>query len=118
MSYYDEISESRDNWRATRKALCMRCGGRADFRGLQVHEIERRSHAPRSWAHPCNYLLLCGTCHEGEFATMPHARQLAYKMIRDNDHYDLEAWLALGRRPSSYVTQDEVDQEVTEILGR
>lgn len=70
----------------------MRCGTK---HGLQVHEIERKSHASRRWGVSCNYLLVCGECHEGVFATMPHARQLAIKWLKDRTHFNLEQWLRI-----------------------
>lgn len=73
---------------------CMGCRG-AWQHGLQVHEIERRSHAPTRWAQPCNYLLLCPVCHGTDFATMCHARQLAHKLYWDAGHFDLQTWLRI-----------------------
>jgi hypothetical protein len=61
----------------------------------EVHEIERKSHAPKRWAHRCNYLLLCHQCHSGPFAAMPHAKQLAVKLVRDPNHFELVTWLRL-----------------------
>ena len=96
-----------------RKAMggcCMGCGKRRS--GLHVHEIERRSHAPTRWAHRCNYLLLCPTCHGGAFDCMPHAEQLGYKLYWDWRHYDLVAWLRLRdpeMRARARVLQCEVD---------
>lgn len=92
---------------------CMACGESPRWPPLAVHEIERRSHAPRSWAHRCNYLLVCTACHEGPFATMPHAQQLAYKLIADPEGFDLQAWLRLGDpelRAPNRVTMDEVNE--------
>lgn len=87
------------------------CGQKPDYRGLQIHEIERRGQTGKSF-HPCNYLLPCAPCHEGPLATMPHAQQLAYKQLRDLDNYNLTEWLRL-RDPEllapNRVTQQEVD---------
>ena len=77
----------------TRIRVCMGCGRRPAW--YEVHEMERRSQAPKTWAHPCNYLLLCRACHAGPFATMEHAEQLAHKLYWDKEHFDLEAWLRL-----------------------
>ena len=105
-------------WRLSQHQFCMLCGKKADWLPLSVHEIERRGHAPTRWANPCNYLLLCCRCHEGPFATMSHARQLAIKLVRDPDHYDLEAWLRIKDptlRAPNRVTQKEVDKIVSFI---
>lgn len=78
---------------ASLKCRCMGCGRRSLW--LETHEIERKSHCPTRWANRCNYLRLCQECHAGPFATMPHARQLAYKLYWDKEHFDLGAWLRL-----------------------
>ena len=110
--YYAEHAEARREWAQGRPPLCMVCQGKPDWRGLAVHEIERRSHSRRSFT-TANYLLVCSPCHEGPVATMPHAMQLAYKLLRDPAHYDLPAWLALadpaGRAPLR-VTADDVEK--------
>mgnify|MGYP001569822588 CR=1 FL=1 len=72
---------------------CMGCGKKKS--GLQIHEIERRSHAPGRWAHRCNYLLLCATCHGWTFDCMPHSQQLTHKLYWDPEHFDLEKWLRI-----------------------
>jgi hypothetical protein len=83
----------------------------------EIHEIERRSHTATPY-HRCNFLLLCRDCHAGPFANMPHARQLAYKLLRDSEHFDLEAWLRLrypdGQAPNR-VTLREVVRELIDV---
>ena len=94
--YYDTIKDARNEWRNSQPNHCMYCV-RAPCGGfpLEVHEIERRSQAPGRWAHPCNYLLLCHFCHADHFDTMCHPKQLAVKLKRDPDHFDLEEWLRI-----------------------
>jgi len=96
-----------------------RCMGCEEFsHTLEVHEIERRSHAAERWAQRCNYLLICRRCHVGKFATMPHARQLAYKFLFDREHFDLRAWLAIRDRELRAplrVFDDEVLYHVQEL---
>lgn len=93
----------------------MVCLGLGDYRGLAVHEIERRSQSSRSF-NRANYLLVCGNCHEGPLANMPHAKQLAYKMLRDKvTPWNLEAWLAIGYGGPERVTQAEVEAEAANI---
>jgi 5-methylcytosine-specific restriction endonuclease McrA len=107
--------QDRDQWRLEQLQVCMYCGGNDSFLPLQVHEIERRSHTPKRWDNRANYLLLCGPCHSGPFATMPHAQQLAVKLIRDPENYNLDAWLRLRDpelRAPNRVTQNEVDNFV------
>lgn len=79
----------------------------------EVHEIERRSHAPMRWACRSNYLFVCQHCHSTKLDTMPHAEQLAYKAMMDPECYDLEKWLRIrdpGLRAPERVTQEEVDR--------
>lgn len=91
--------------------LCMWCGKASKWPGLEVHEICRRSRASRSWGINENYLLLCQPCHSDLFATMPLARQLAVKKIKDPLHYDLEKWLEI--RKTGEVDAEAVEAEVS-----
>lgn len=100
LKWKQEISE-RQPW-------CMWCGeGRFH---LEIHEIERRSHAKHPF-HRCNYLLLCQDCHANHFAAMKHDQQLAVKAIRDWPHYDLQAWLRL-RDPELAAPERVTEREV------
>ncbi len=126
MSYARKATKARAAWRQliesqyAGRLRCMGCGQLDCQRGLPLaqHEIERRSQAPLRWAADCNYLLLGERCHAGPFDTMPHARQLAHKLVCDPDHYDLEAWLRL-RDPElmapNRVTQAEVAEWIPVI---
>lgn len=103
----------RKAWAST-FAKCWMCGVKDRFGlPLETHEIERRSHGPRlRWAHRCNYFRACRQCHEGPLATMPHAKQLAYKQLSDHRHYDLSLWLKIrdpDLRAPKRVTQEDVD---------
>jgi hypothetical protein len=109
--YYQSVKEERFVWARSKKQLCMACGALSGYMGLEIHEIERRAHAPDNWAHWSNYLLLCGPCHSGPFASMPHSRQLAYKFLADGDDFHLMHWLRLKDpllRAPNRVTMDEV----------
>ena len=48
---------------------------------------------------------------------MAHAKQLAVKLARDPEHFDLAEWLAIGSRPATYVTAEEVKAEYKRIYG-
>jgi hypothetical protein len=117
--YHLRAQTDRRAWKHEQPSRCMFCSASPQWPELQVHEIERRSQAPRTWAQRCNYLLLCQPCHAGQFATMPHAKQLALKFVRDRSHYDLQEWLRIkdpiGRAPDR-VTQEEVDRFVAELI--
>lgn len=110
----------REQWRMEQSQVCMYCGGNKSYLPLQVHEIERRSQCPTRWDNRVNFLLLCSVCHSGPFATMPHADQLAVKMVADPENYDLESWLRLKDpqlRAPNRVTQVEVDNSAF-LAGR
>lgn len=93
MTYAQSIRAERDAWRRSVPQRCMLCGG--DYL-LAVHEIERRSAAPKRWAHPCNYLLLDQNCHDKMGNTYwPQARQLALKLLTNPTAFDLDTWLRL-----------------------
>ena len=120
-SYETKSNPDRQMWQTQQPQHCMFCGKSPKWPPLAVHEIERRSHAPKRWANRCNYLLLCQECHSGPFATMPHAKQLAVKWIADRMNYDLEGWIRL-RDPHllapKRVTQQEVDSSIEELSRR
>lgn len=110
----------RKAW-AESKIKCWICGV-STYAGfpLETHEMERKSHAPNhSWAAKENYFCACKRCHMDDLAAMPHAKQLAYKYIRDVENYDLEAWLRVkdpSLRAPNRVTEDEVMDAVKEIV--
>lgn len=110
--YYNSIKEDRYEWRDSMSDRCMLCRNPLmGFRWAEIHEIERRSHAPNRWWHRCNGLVLCRICHDemDNAATWPHSRQLALKRRMDPNHFDLEAWHEIGRRPLTYVTYRELE---------
>ena len=101
----------RNLW-ASEFEFCWVCGGK-DYQGwpLETHEIERRSHAPKTCMHECNYFRACKKCHMDDLAAMPHAQQLAYKKEYDPERFDLEQWLRLRDpelRAPNRVTTEEV----------
>jgi hypothetical protein len=60
------------------------------------HEIETKAVATgNAWNHPCNFLKLCGECHQGRIPYWGRAKQLALKLARDFDRFDLCAWLRI-----------------------
>lgn len=91
---------------------------------LQLHHIERRGqvHCEREdW--PENWMLVCGSCHRGPLATMPHAKQLAYKWIADAAGHAtldsfLDRWLRIkdaDLKAPQRVTVAEVQAEIARI---
>jgi hypothetical protein len=116
VSYYNSIKVDRREWKAEQKEQCCYCLAKIPYDRLEIHEIERKSQAPNRWGLECNYLLLCRTCHAGPFATMPHAKQLAVKLIQNPNDFDLKEWLTIRPRPWSYCTMAEVVQEMRDLL--
>lgn len=102
---YAKVNQAnRRAWASEMPAPCMAC---RTTLGTDIHEIERRGQAPLRWAHRCNYLLVCRLCHAGDLVNMPHAKQLAIKLLEDRENFDLEAWNAIRNRQ---VTLPEVMQ--------
>jgi len=101
--------------------FCWICGTNSVVGGIvrvEVHHIERRSHAPKTHDNKCNYFCACDQCHATKLDTMPHAKQLAYKQKHDPEHYDLEEWLRLrdpDLKAPDRVTQEEIDKEMEQI---
>lgn len=118
VSYYNSIKVCRREWKASTPDFCMYCLKPFPDLKLQVHEIERRSHAHNKWwpESGCNGLKLCERCHAGEFSTMPHAKQLAVKLIQDPECFDLGEWLSIKPRPPEYVTLREVLEYVKGLV--
>lgn len=111
--YKRSVRADRHAWRDEMPQKCMHCGRKfVGFRWPEIHEIERKSQAPLNWWHRCNGLVLCNPCHSefGDARLWPHARQLALKRRMDPTHFDLKAWLQIKPRPSTYVTEKEIDQ--------
>lgn len=101
----------RNQWKDTLPLhYCWICG--RDDCLIEVHHVERRSHAkhPDDW---CNFFLACHDCHQGPLESMSHAEQLALKRLHDPDSYDLKQWHLLrfpdGRAPDR-VTPIEVER--------
>lgn len=111
--YYRQIESDRLGWRNEQTQACMWCGGSGGFLGLQIHEINRRSHSPNSWWDRSQAILLCGPCHNSVFATLDMTTQLALKMLRDNKHYSLERWLDMTGRQE--ITQEAVTMVMMEL---
>lgn len=89
--YFLSIKDDRDAWANSQVQACMWCGrGKTN---LEIHEIRRRSQAPRTFGQKTNYLLLCQKCHSGPFASMRIVKQLAVKMLRDEDNLRLDSEL-------------------------
>ena len=116
------IAAARQLWRLSRDPFCMGCGKPGAMEGhwrLQVHEIERRSHARNRWGIEANYLLLHPECHADAFASMSHTEQLAHKLICDPECFDLAAWLCIDNTKSPLrITLEEVLREVPEVQRR
>ena len=91
MTYYQEIKDDRDEWRQRfcHGRPCMVCTVCSNTGTLDCHEIIRKSAAPRQWGHRSNYLAVCRRCHDNVITCMSLSQQLAYKLLRDPDHFSL-----------------------------
>ena len=98
MSLYEKsIAEDRKAWRDEQLERCM-LNALTHYGPLEIHEIAKRSFAPKKWWSRLNCLLVCQSCHreiEDNRAAWPLARQLARKAVRDPTNFDLRAWLEL-----------------------
>ena len=124
----DGTLESRYAW-ARGRDWCFACWvnaseqGQQDWWWLECHEIERRSHARKELVFlRVNLLKLCNRCHADKFATMPHARQLAYGYFNDPERAIgveemVAEWLPIraGRSGPERVTAAEVEAELAKI---
>lgn len=89
---------------------CWICGKDYHWRGIHIHEMCRRGQSS-SALHRCNFFRACADCHDellASKATAPHVVQLAVKLQRDPEHFDLRKWLEIAGKPASYVTIQEV----------
>jgi hypothetical protein len=116
MNYKNEVKVERNEWKASMPEKCMWCETKLPYIKLEIHEIERRSQAPKRWGSVANYLLLCRECHQGEFDAMPHMRQLAVKLLVDPNNFCLEEWINIKPRVPSYVTMADVIQELRGLI--
>jgi len=91
---------------------CFLCGEP----GTDVHEIARGAHRAKALTEPATWLKVCKWCHASKVDGMPIARQLAYKMIHDPEHYDRQAVNRLRNRQPDAVTEREVAEEVGRIF--
>ena len=115
------IRNDQAEWRASTPNLCMSCENAnvswLDKRhGLQLHHIEGRRFKGANIR--ANYLKLCSACHADVFHSMPKPMQLAYKLLRDARHYDLQAWLRIcdpELNAPDRVTQEEVSNEAESL---
>lgn len=117
--YARQVDADREAWREETVDFCMWCGASGGssfgFNRLQIHEIERKSHASGRWGVRCNYLLLCPKCHGEVFDTLPHAHQLAVKLMNDPAHFDLDEWLRL-RDPALLAPERVTLEEIVQYL--
>jgi len=80
---------------------CWWCGKRVmeGFLGpdrREVHHICRQSQAPkRTRDHPSNLFICCSACHARVLDACDVSFVLAKKLLRDPEHFSLEAWLRI-----------------------
>jgi hypothetical protein len=117
--YYASIKKDRDAWAKSKHQRCMLCG--IFIKSLDIHEILRKSQAPKTWAFPANYLLLDRFCHNSpEIASTTRENlitQLAVKLIRDPENYDLQTWITTRHsKATSYISEKEVRSRASLLM--
>jgi hypothetical protein len=80
-----------------------------------VHEIAKRSQAPKQWGERCNYFLACNPCNCTvlEDATLPY--QFAIKLLNDAKHYDRRRVNVLRGRAPDAISESDVMRALSEI---
>ena len=111
--YEKEVAEDRYGWRdLVVHRGCMVCKSHII---LDIHEMETRSQAPKNWWHRCNGLLLCRDCHDS-YSSADHALQLAFKLTRDPEHFDLLEWHK-RRHPGARVCDRVTMRDIARYLS-
>lgn len=59
---------------------------------VDLHEIVRGANRQKAIQYRACWLALCRACHEllGDYSIWPPARQVALKLLRDPEHFDIE----------------------------
>ncbi len=85
---------------------CMVCGSYA----CDVHEMARGCHRSVAVKHRCCWLSLCRQCHEemDDYAVWPLTRQLAVKLLKDPEYFDLLKFNSIRGRAPGAITLAEV----------
>lgn len=110
-----KLERDRTAWKAL-FSHCWIC--RRWFQWLHCHEIAAKGTSPNRWCDRCNFFATCADCHEKHLdgpGNMPHARQLAYKVLNDLAHYDLAKWIEIRGRAETSITQAEVNRELRKL---
>ncbi len=120
MKQHNPEAQARFQQWLSEHIYCFGCGWRYDGSwgasagrfALHAHHIPRGVHREKALYELSAILRLCNVCHDGRFDGMPVVRQLAYKKLRDPEHYDRVRVNELRGRQSDAVTEAEVDAEV------
>lgn len=88
-------------------AICQVCCKRL---GQAVHEIARGVHRKAALAERCTYLVVCEPCHTelDNYSKWPLTKQLAAKLLRDSDGFNLERFNEIRGRDKNAITLAEV----------
>lgn len=85
---------------------------------MDVHEMVRRSHAPKQWCIEPNFLLVCRRCHDEKLPNMPVAKQLAYKMLCDPLHFSVDEINRIGSHPWEFISLPSVVKWFVHIVDK
>ena len=100
---------------------CWRCKWREGMpsevwpRRMETHELVRGPFRVKAFHLSYCWIRTCNECHAKHFASMPLARQLAYKRLNNREHYDRRAVNLLRRRSPGAITEVEVLVEVRKL---
>lgn len=118
-TYRKTHQDDRQAW-SERFDSCWLCGGKANWLALQTHEIYSRAQARNSWAFPANYFRVCQLCHQQTIPTLSMEAQLAYKLLRDAENFDIQPFREVAEkftgRPTRLVDEGEILEAVRQLI--
>ncbi len=91
-----------------RQQLCQVC---LFLAASEVHEIARGIARAEAYGERATWLAVCRPCHDylGDYSIWPLERQLAVKLVRDAEHFDLDIFNRVrGRAPGAIAMEDVV----------
>ena len=101
-----EIRKERNEFKAE-FYICMRC---QTALATDCHEIARGSYRHIAKMERVAWLCLCPECHEhmGDYSEWPLSRQLALKLLRDPQHFNLKRINEIRGRADTGILMFEV----------
>lgn len=88
--------------------MCQICCRR---KATETHEIARGAHRSEGIRARCAWLCVCRRCHDdevGDYSRWPVTRQLAAKLVRDTEFFDLDIINKIRGRDADAITLADV----------